>query len=153
MRPAALLLVLASLLTLAQSPAQAQPATPSTLDAVRTHLEFLGYACDQKPDKIVATHETKLNVIVQRVGTGILFTAYFTGKDKSFSPAKLGFTNTLNREATLARFYWDKDGDLVMEAWQTGAYDKPRYAEFMESWDADAGLLSKHDEDLKKLVK
>jgi hypothetical protein len=39
--------------------------------------------------------------------------------------------------ATVSRTYVDKDGDLALEAWFPGTYDKARFSLFLEEWHRD----------------
>ena len=137
------------------------PATSAAVDdaafpvpALVSHLEFLGYKCEANTSGgTTCKHPVKINFSAKPLGSGLLMTAFFTGKEKPLGQEKLMLANALNTEATLARFYWDKDGDLAIEAWIAGGYDKTRYSTVMDAWDADTGLLSKHRDDVLKLVK
>ena len=149
--PALLLLAGAALLYPAESAAD-DAAFP--MSALVSHVEFLGYKCEAgKTGGTTCKHPVKINFSAKPLGSGLLMTAFFTGKEKPLGLEKLNLTNVLNTEATLARFYWDKDGDLAIEAWIAGSYDKARFSIVMDAWDSDTGLLSKHRDDVLKVVK
>jgi len=127
----------------------------STLDQIVTHLQFLGYDVSQQDEVRIARHTKKANVILRPFKGGILVTALHGCKD-NMKPDKAGLfrlSNLLNTNAAVARFYIDKDSDLVVEAWYPDSYEREKFSLFWESWESDSLtlLLANADETLKYL--
>jgi len=115
----------------------------SIIDQVVNHLEFLGYQITREEKFVRAKHEKNLNLVVQSFNTGVLFAAYIGSNDLGKRDL-LGFMdclNTMNQKALIPRFYKDKDGDLVIEAWYPHLYDKTQFGVFVEQLNADLRLV------------
>ncbi len=116
----------------------------TTLEDVKTHLEFLGYDIKDDNSVVTAKHSQKLNMIFKPFNGGLLFTAVFTSNDyaKQDMEGFLKFINGINQNACVARVYADKDVDLLFEGWYPDTYNKAQFGLFMELWDRDTrGLL------------
>ncbi|NPA05961.1 MAG: hypothetical protein GXO54_00965 [Chloroflexi bacterium] len=111
----------------------------SKLDPFLEHLRFLGYEVQPDEQYVRAYHPTRWNLLVREFRGGVLFTTFLGGSAyaKQHPEAYLALINALNRGATVARFYADKDNDLVMEAYWPGPYDRESFAQFMDLWDED----------------
>lgn len=119
-------------------------------EEVATHLEFLGYEVTESDTNLTAKHETKLDVLLQNYQGGTLLQS-FLGVENHEDEA-LPMANLLNTGAAVARFYVDGDGDLAIEAWMPGNYDKGRFATFLVAWDADTvGQIRTHSEEIMRL--
>lgn len=116
-----------------------QAALPQKADELKSHLEFLGYEITISDEVMRATHPTNLNVVLKGFRGGILVQSYLTASDyaKEHPTELMRFANTLNENATVARMYVDKDGDLALEAWFPGQYEKARFSLFLEEWHKD----------------
>ena len=111
----------------------------------KNHLEFLGYDVSEKKKALQAKHGTYLNVWMKSYQKGVLVIGYFGRADKS-KDDEAGFhkmINDLNKGASAARFYEDKDGDLAIEAWYPGEYDRVRFGVFMDSFNQTRAQLQK----------
>ena len=145
-RLATILVLLASLL-----PASASAQLSEAAADIRTHLEFLGYEVTVEEDNVAATHESKLDIYLRDYQGGMLMQSYVlvvSNKDEALPTA-----NLLNTGAAATRFYIDSDGDLAVEAWMPGGYEKARFAAFLEAWDADTlGQFRTYSEEIRRLV-
>ena len=111
-------------------------------DPVKTHLEFLGYQCDVVDQGLRARHATKVHIVINSMRGGILFQTGFPGKgDHKEDLPRLTIIQDLNKKAWIARFYWTSDGNLFVEAWMPGLYEKTRFATFHEAWEHDIQIL------------
>ena len=111
------------------------------LDAISNHLEFLGYTVTDLETQRRATHARRWDILFKEYKGGVLFTAYLSSneyaKEQENRQAYLEFSNAMNEVASVARFYVDKDQDFAMEALWSGDYERIRFGEFMDLWDAD----------------
>jgi hypothetical protein len=81
---------------------------------------------------------------------GVLVAAFLEADQKSKSKRGeyLEMINGLNREAKGCRYYADKDGDLAIEAYYPGSYDKARFGTFIDLWKTDTEELKANKEAL-----
>ena len=71
-----------------------------------------------------------------------MFQTGFPGKgDHKEDLPRLTIIQDLNKKAWIARFYWTSDGNLFVEAWMPGLYEKTRFATFHEAWEHDIQIL------------
>jgi hypothetical protein len=111
-------------------------------DPIKTHLEFLGYVCDVVDQGLRARHQTKVSLVVSSARGGLLFQTGFPGKNGYKEEVhRLSMIQDLNKKAWLAHFYWTPEGNLFVEAWLPGLYEKSRFAQFHEAWDHDIQVL------------
>ena len=116
-------------------------------DKYKSHLEFLGYDVADKKKSLQAKHGKYLNIWLKQYQQGILVIGYF-GRNKEHKNDEAGFhkmINDLNKGASAARYYEDKDGDLAVEAWYPGGYEKVRFGVFMDSFHQTRSQLQKED--------
>ena len=141
------LLLLAGLL----APGQAKAQLPETATDFANHLEFLGYEVVENASNLTARHDTKLDILLQSYQGGVLIQSFIeVVKDR---PLALSTANLLNLGAAVTRFYLDSDGDLAIEAWLPGEYDRGRFATFLDAWDADTmGQFRAHADEVRQLV-
>jgi len=143
-----LFIVLLSLGTL-----QATPPEPAV--EIVKHLEFLGYKATMDSKKIKATHPKHFNIFLKKFRGGILVTAYY-GATKYAASHRCEFlelVNTLNRGATAGRFYLDKDGDLVVEGYYPGTYNRESFGVFIDSFNEERSNLAKNLKELELFIK
>lgn len=129
-------------------------APPPQADEIIAHLGFLGYETQATDEFLRANHASNLNVAIKQHRGGILFLSFLGASEygKGNPSEVAAFANMLNVNATVARCYVDKDGDLALEAWFPGTYDKTRFSLFIEEWHRDTILqLREHPEQVDKL--
>ncbi|MBS1170456.1 MAG: hypothetical protein H6R01_1374 [Burkholderiaceae bacterium] len=145
--------ILFSLAFLAASPALA--AVPENAAEIKAHLEFMGYEVSYFKDHMVAKHPIHPNFLLSQQASGMIATKPFksnaTGKQNR---AKLlAISNDLNAGALAARYYIDKENDMVVEAFYPGSYSKQSFTLFIDAFNmmqkqvqADLKLLSEYFE-------
>lgn len=128
---------------------------PENSAAVVSHLEFLGYDVTVNEKHILAKHPKYLNILVKKYRGGMLLTSFFGGKE--YGKKNIGswqtLVNTLNREAAAARYYISKSGNLVIEGYFPGAYEKKRFGAFLTVYNLESAHIAKHGTEIKKYVK
>ena len=128
---------------------------PPRADEIKAHLELLGYTVEKTDKALRCQHSTHLNIFVRQYKGGILISGYYVGNEysKSHRAEFLEFVNTLNKEATIIRAYIDKDGDLMLEGWLVGEYERARFGQFIDSWHTDRqGLIAAHADQARMLL-
>ncbi len=149
----------AVLLLAAGSPAIAQ--IPDKAQELTEHLQFLGYKVEPAEDLLRATFDgPSLDFTLKKWRGGLLLMAAFGVADEALSGGPtnelLSFVNSLNKEATVGRFYFDDtDKTVTIEAWYGGDYDRERFGQFMQAWkgDTESNFLGNHSEEAVKLLK
>ena len=136
MIPAAAVLALALAV-----PYRAAADVPVGAEAIKTHLEFLGYSVTITATQINSKHPTKFDFSLTKFKGGVLLRAFLQIK-KTDRLRTLEMVNTLNADAALVRAYIDGDGDLCYEAW-TQAYEKQSFADLMSAWEADVAEMTR----------
>lgn len=118
-------------------------AEPNALQSFATHLSFNGYKCSTKGAVLKATHLSKPAFTLSACSSGVILKAWFQKKDASIEVrAKLvAIANVMNDKATVARFFVDGDGDLIMEAWYPLPYTKENFSSFLGAWETDFVLI------------
>ena len=121
---------------LAVSPAWAAPFAGS--DEFKAHFEFLGYSVEDGETSLIARHDTFYNVSVKPYNGGMLVVTFFgtTDRAKSDRVGFLEFLNGMNESAVAARYYEDDEGDVIVEGWYPGDYDRARFGVFLERFNA-----------------
>lgn len=121
--------------------------------SIKTHLEFLGYTCQKKdrPNGALLTCKTKESVpdlTIQSKSGGYLLSFYRTGKEKGKSSTGevAELMNKLNNDAMAARWYQDKDGDLMMECFSPGPYNKVAFSNLIQTFNDDWKRLVKEND-------
>ncbi len=125
-------------------------------DAVKImkHLEFLGYKVSMDSKHIIAKHPEHLNFYLKKYRGGMLFTSYFTSNaaGKSHRQELISVVNDLNRNAAAARYYIDKDGDLAIEGYYPGSYERQRFGIFLDAYNLASENIAKHKKILVKYL-
>ena len=130
------LAALAIVAVIASAPARAVP--PVDVDAIRTHVEFFGYATQLDEDQLIATHPDRLNLQFRQVGGGVLVVSYVTLHKELVRANRAEFLevlNTLNLNAVAVRLYVDADLDVAIEAWYPGGYERDRFGLLISGFD------------------
>jgi molecular chaperone DnaK (HSP70) len=110
------------------------------LDQIVTHLEFQGYEVERDGEIIKSRHQVKANIIMKEYSGGLLLTTFYGSSDyaKKNRNEFLAFINDLNNNARVARFYTDKDDDLIIECWYPKYYNRTDFGNLLECWNRDA---------------
>ncbi len=118
-------------LALLGTPALAGPFEGS--DDFKAHLEVLGYTVEESDKSLIATHDEFYNVAVKPYSGGILVITFFdtTSRAQSQRVGFFEFLNGMNRDAVAARYYEDDEGDVIVEGWYPGDYERTRFGVFM----------------------
>jgi hypothetical protein len=132
-----------------------QATPPSAAVDVLKHLEFLGYDASMDSERIKAKHTKHFNIFLKSFKGGILVTTYYgaTPYGKSHRDELLREINTLNRMAIAGRYYLDEEGDLILEGYYPGAYDRQSFGVFLESFNEEKKNLAKRIGSLQKYLK
>jgi len=133
---------------LAGSSSLALAAKPDQAADLAKHLEFAGYTVETTDERLVAKHEERSSLALYKLRNGVLMQAYFISTDKveADRAACLEMTNRANTRSTAAHSYFDKQGDLVLEAWYQPPYDRKRFAQFLDHFDEARRTLVEEDE-------
>lgn len=131
------------------------------IDSINVHLTFLGYKCEKKSKegKVSLTCKTKqtvpdLHIQPKSGGHLISFYRLATEEGKKQELEMLKAINQLNADAIAARFYRDSEGDMSMETFLPGAYDKQAFGALLSAFNDDwKRLVKDHEEELGKLLK
>ena len=126
------LLTLFAFLALLVSPALAAPFAGS--DDYKEHLEFLGYQVQDGETSLIGKHDKYYNISVKPYNGGILVITFFgtTDKAKNDPVGFYRFLNGMNADAVAARYYEDNEGDVIVEGWYPGDYDRARFSTFLD---------------------
>jgi hypothetical protein len=137
------LMMVASVALILATPARAAPFEGS--DNYKAHLEFLGYSVTEKGKTLLAKHSKQFNVFVRAYHGGVMVSGFFgsTEQAKTERLAFLEFLNEMNRTSIAARYYADKDNDVILEAWYPGAYEKTRFGMFFDKFNLLRDQLQK----------
>lgn len=140
--------LLAFLVLIGSLNVSAVAAPPEKAGDIMEHLSFLGYKVSMDEKRITADHEEHLYFALKKYRTGMLATAFFGGSDygKQNMGAFLQRVNELNRSAAVNRYYVDVDGDLAIEAFYPGEYDKQAFSAFMQVVQRAADELQEVDD-------
>ncbi|MBD3368476.1 MAG: hypothetical protein GF405_09950 [Candidatus Eisenbacteria bacterium] len=128
---------------------------PEHAEEITTHLEFNGYTAGEEDGWLTFSHPERLSFTMQTYQGGILLQSWFGGTEYAGEhPGEFHtVVNSMNAGATTMRLYVDNDGDLAMEAWYPGTYDKETFSSFLDAWEDDgATLLGSHYDALSHLV-
>jgi hypothetical protein len=103
----------------------------------RNHLEDEDYDVEKSDDNLTATHDDDyLNIILKAYKGGVLVQTYIaTNEMRPWHVIEM--VNTLNTNATVARFYIDSDQDTMIESWYPGKYNKDQFDDFLDAWHSD----------------
>lgn len=140
------------LLCITALPALAAP--PDEVDDITSHLEFMGYDVTVNQERLSAKHGNNPNILLKKFRGGILISGFYTGTAyaKSHRSQFMATVNNLNNESIAGRFYVDKDGDLVLEGYYPGPYNKKAFSAFMDNFNQTNKLLSGHFTELKDFI-
>jgi hypothetical protein len=128
---------------------------PKNAAEVMEHLEVLGYDVSMNTKRIKAKHDKYLNIFLKQYRNGILVTAFFGATDYGKKHRKEFETllNKLNADAAAGRYYVDKDGDLAIEAYYPGPYQKKNFTAFLDAFNYEQDNLAENLSELNKFIK
>lgn len=128
---------------------------PDNAADVIKHLEFQGYDVAMNSKRIKATHAKELNILIKKYRGGMLTTSMFAGSEhgKKNRNDFIGLINKLNQKAAAARYYVDDEGDLIIEAYYPGSYNKQAFSAFLDAYNLERSHLSAVLDDLKVYLK
>jgi hypothetical protein len=111
-------------------------ATPSVLESVKSHLEFLGYTFSKDGDLWIGGHASRPLIGLSEYEHGILFTAVYFATTAAAEDeiGFVGFANSANTGSRIARYGVYKNDHLTVEAWFPNFYNRPAFGTFFESW-------------------
>ncbi len=115
----------------------------SALHAMSKHLESLGYQSKETDDGFWFTHPKRPGFRLTPFRGGLRFVRYLESSRRAKKNPQdfADFVNSLNADATLARYFVDRDHDLVVEFWIPASYDKTAFATLIAAWQADNGRI------------
>ena len=119
------------------------------------HMEFLGYTITREEKFARARHEKNSNLVAQPMKAGVLFSCFFSHGAAGIEDRDgyLKAINIANRRVLVARFYTDKDEDLVIESWYPGLYEKAAFGSFIDIYNRDIILGVGKETGLFKFLK
>jgi hypothetical protein len=130
---------------------------PDNSGDIAKHLEFLGYQVKVDDHVIQALHPARrhFNMVIKKYRGGMLVDTFFRGSDygKSHMDAWLTLINKLNKKAAAARYYIDDDGDMIIEGYYPGEYNKQAFATFLDAFDLERSHMVEFATEIKMYVK
>jgi len=129
-------------------------APPEDSSDVVRHLEFIGYNVSMNSERISAKHPENPNILIKKYQGGMLFTTLHGSNDngKRNRDKLLALVNELNSEAVVARYYIDKDGNMWIEGYYPGNYNKNSFSTFIEKYNLVAQQIFGKLEELKNYL-
>ena len=127
-----------------------------TMDEIKAHLEFLGYACEfvegnPKQVTLICKHTNKPNLILNSGNKNFVFlNSGWNGLKEINSIEQFKHLNKLNGGTTVSTMVLNDDGDLNFYCSYTGDYHKNRFGEFLDVFLNDINKSMK-DENFQKL--
>jgi len=130
-------------------------APPEDSSDVVRHLEFIGYDVSMNSERISAKHPENPNILIKKYQGGMLVVAFYGSNDngKRNRDKLIALVNELNSEAVVARYYIDKDGDMGVEGYYPGKYNKNSFSTFIEKYNLVTKQLVGKLEELKNYFK
>ena len=115
------------------------------LTSIKEHLEFAGYTVDLSEDekpRLRAKHALKSNLWIRRFRGGVLFSAFYLSSEagKSKRDELLRLVNIMNEASGISHCYADKPGDLIIEGWYPGTYNRQDFAVFLDNFNEDVSM-------------
>jgi hypothetical protein len=122
-------------------------APPENAREIQEHLEFNGYTVEVNDQRMLAKHASKPNISLRKYNAGILLTSTYIGTDEGHNSRRrmIEIANSLNIDAVAARFYIDKDTDLIVEGYYSGVYDKEAFGIYLDKYNLFQAQLGKVD--------
>lgn len=114
-------------------------ADEKNFTAIKTHVEFLGYQCDQTAERLLCkTDGNDLNFGVFKRGQGLLLVATFKLKDEAGKNRAelMRLLNDMNHNALACRYYADND-TVFIEAFHANNYQKETFATLLSQFQSD----------------
>lgn len=124
------------------------------VDVVK-HLEFVGYEVSMDSKGIRATHGNKFNIAIKQYRGGMLVTSWFglTDHAKNNMDIMLVLVNLLNQKASSVRYFVDNDGDLTLESFYPGTYNKKSFSLFLDVFNMERENLTGSSDNISLYIK
>lgn len=128
---------------------------PEKAAEIIKHLEFLGYDVSLDSERITGTHSENFNIYVKKYRGGMLFTSFLLSTDygKEHLDDFLPLVNKLNQKASAVRWYVDGDGDLIIEGYYPGEYEKQAFSTFLDAYNLASVEIGEILEEISKFLK
>lgn len=114
-------------------------AADSMLQEVRDHLECMGYTVAPDGNGLLISQSGRFTWLLTDFRDGILFRKVFRASDAGRArPADLlELANRINAGCAFVRTYRDSEGDLALDAWHPGLYERRSFGLFVNRLDAE----------------
>lgn len=124
-----------------------QSAVAHSLAKYRNHLEFSGYKVDdEEEDWLLSRHPRKVNLYLKKIADrGVLVSTFYTVKENVKRTSLLEFTNALNAEFLFVKAYLTEEGQMRIETFFEGEYDRTNFSILLENIDFDLSTFLEHD--------
>ena len=126
-----------------------------TADQVKSHLEFLGYAVEEKTESngrptLMCKHNSKLNMFAWFNKSGEHgFRGGYTKEKETNSIDHYKLLNAKNNALFLTKLYLDKDEEVQFVAVYNGDYDRTGFGTFIDTLLLEMNTVV--DDEFKKL--
>lgn len=112
----------------------------------RNHLEFNGYHVEEDDDALLGRHPRKANLFVRQIpGRGVLVNTIYSIKPDMKRLDLLEYANALNTVFLFMKAYFDQDGDLCLETFLEGDYDRTNFSILLDNIEYDIATFYKNE--------
>lgn len=145
-------IVLVLALMMITSAPYAEP--PENSSDVIKHLEFLGYEVSMDSEYLAAKHSTNMSILIKNYRGGMLTTAFFGGTEygKINKNTWLSLINKLNQKAVAVRYYLDSDGDMIIQGYYPGDYNKKTFSTYLDAFNLASDNIREISDEIEKYV-
>ncbi|ERT04778.1 bacterial sensory transduction regulator family protein [Lyngbya aestuarii BL J] len=121
-------------------------ATSHPLAKYRNHLEFYGYRIEEIEDRLYCRHSRKSNLILNAISDrGVLISIVYSFEPDFERLDMLEYVNELNLYFTFMKAYLDEDGDLILETFFEGEYDRTNFSILLDNIEYDTEILLENE--------
>lgn len=115
------------------------------LERIETHLGTLEYSVVERDEGVFeASHDRFWRFCFAHQSDGVLFQSFIGVRGDADLRDFFEFINAIERRTILAKMYLEEEGDLAIEAWWAGDYRADAFEQFVDAWNHDIALLSRH---------
>jgi hypothetical protein len=116
--------------------------TDAIREAIKTHLEYLGYSVTIDADKdLLCSHRTYFNFVAREIQGGLILRAGFGPVDENREAQLLPLINQFNALSLATIAYVTDKKRLGLSGWYPLPYEKAGFTAFFEVWHKDQGSL------------
>jgi hypothetical protein len=128
--------------------------SPSLVQSVTSHLEFLGYSFSKAANVLIGAHDSKPMIGISEFRSGILFTAVYatTPAARDDESGFIKFANQANTGSLSARFVVSNSEYLTVEAWFPDHYERKAFDDFFQGWLKEIDQFLKTEELSRKYL-